>query len=89
MAGADAEIIRSPRGIPRGHRGPHTAVGALMDIRRREAINASNTLKLTRQEIIDGYHFCPDWDYLLVGPNDPEVSRCTCFPDDDIKGDNE
>jgi len=61
----------------------------VMDSRRREAINASNTLKLTQQELIDGYHFCPDWDYLLVGPNDLESEGCTCYPDNEIKGDNE
>lgn len=33
---------------------------------------------LTEQEIIEGWHFCPDWDYLLIGPMTPEMEACTC-----------
>jgi hypothetical protein len=23
-------------------------------------------------------HLCPDWDYLLIVPNNPEMKSCTC-----------
>ena len=23
-------------------------------------------------------HACPDWDYLVIGPGDPEMAGCTC-----------
>lgn len=43
-------------------------------------------LKLTQEEMAQGWHFCFDWDGLIVGPlkdsewgDDPE--RCLCgFP---------
>jgi hypothetical protein len=37
-------------------------------------------LKLTEAEINDGWHFCPDWDGLLVNRNDKEGEgiACTC-----------
>jgi len=25
-----------------------------------------------------GMHYCPSWDYLLVGPKDPEMAACKC-----------
>ena len=25
-----------------------------------------------------GYHFCPDWDGMLIGPNWPEAESCSC-----------
>jgi len=33
---------------------------------------------LTPDEQLQGYHFCPDWDFMLVGPEDPEQEGCTC-----------
>ncbi len=40
----------------------------------------SDSLKLTDDEIRDGWHFCGDWDGLLVGPTMPmEQDCCTCF----------
>ena len=33
---------------------------------------------LTSDEILLGYHFCPDFDFLVVGPEDPEHQICTC-----------
>jgi hypothetical protein len=26
-----------------------------------------------------GYHFCEDWDDLLIGPFDEEMQCCTCY----------
>lgn len=34
---------------------------------------------LTDQGLIEGYHFCPDWDGALVGPLVPSMMmHCTC-----------
>lgn len=34
--------------------------------------------KLTAEEIAQGWHFCPEWDYMLVGPGMPEADCCLC-----------
>lgn len=34
--------------------------------------------KLSIQEIADGWHFCYDWDYDLIGPGMTEIECCTC-----------
>lgn len=33
---------------------------------------------LTEEEIEAGWHFCLDWDGMLVGPGMPEVEGCIC-----------
>lgn len=48
-----------------------------MDRRRKYLIEKKGEA-LTKEEVADGYHFCKDWDGLLVGPDDPEVESCTC-----------
>jgi len=35
-------------------------------------------LPLTQEEKDAGYHFCFDWDGLLVGPGTMEWDGCTC-----------
>ena len=43
-------------------------------------------LPLTAEEIAQGWHFCPEWDELLIGPGmseledflDPESMTCLC-----------
>ena len=34
---------------------------------------------LTPNEIHTGWHFCPEWDYMLIGPGMREASACSCF----------
>lgn len=34
--------------------------------------------KLTEQEVKEGWHFCPDWDGMLLGPDWPERESCYC-----------
>lgn len=36
--------------------------------------------KLTPEEIAQGWHYCWDWDGLLVGPDMKEMECCTCVP---------
>ena len=34
--------------------------------------------KLTSEEINDGYHWCVDWDGMLVGADMDAIDGCTC-----------
>lgn len=45
---------------------------------RWRALMADDTLPLTQAEISHGWHFCVDWDGLLVGPGMGEVRHCHC-----------
>lgn len=36
--------------------------------------------KLTKEENDLGWHFCDEFDGLLVGPNCSEWQYCTCWP---------
>lgn len=52
--------------------------------------------QLTKEEIKEGWHFCDDYDGLLIGPKMPELHICCCLPrehsvyktiiDDDVIG---
>jgi len=33
---------------------------------------------LTEDEIAGGYHFCAEFDYIMVGPDDWEWDVCIC-----------
>lgn len=33
---------------------------------------------LTQEEFDNGWHFCGEWDGLLVGPGMMELEFCTC-----------
>lgn len=36
-------------------------------------------------EYVLGWHYCPDWDYLLVGPGmEIEQSVCLCFKKENV-----
>jgi len=54
-----------------------TNQGDTMDIQRIQDLETTDT-KLTEEEVKKGYHFCPDWDGMIVGPNDPEWAMCLC-----------
>jgi hypothetical protein len=34
--------------------------------------------ELTKEEIEDGWHFCCDWDGMLIHPELPEGDCCNC-----------
>jgi hypothetical protein len=42
-------------------------------------LNKNPELQLTEEEIEEGWHFCYNWDGLLVGPEMEEMDCCTCF----------
>lgn len=31
------------------------------------------------------YHYCPDWDYMVICNDDPEHQACTCKAEDKNK----
>ena len=33
---------------------------------------------LTKEECEHGWHFCPEWDGLLIGPGMGELDCCKC-----------
>jgi hypothetical protein len=50
-----------------------------MDNDRWSKVHNSNTEPLTPEEIAEGWHFCLEWDGLLVGPGMDELKYCNCF----------
>lgn len=34
--------------------------------------------QLTAEELAAGWHFCPEWDGLLIGPGMEEMNSCLC-----------
>lgn len=52
-----------------------------MNNERYIELERSNSLPLTEEEIKKGWHWCGDWDYMLVGPGMAAVESCTCVND--------
>jgi hypothetical protein len=42
------------------------------------------TASLTQDEVTQGWHFCPDWDFLLIGPEDEVTQGWHFCPDWDF-----
>jgi hypothetical protein len=49
-----------------------------MDDNRWMLLMHTEDVELTAEEKRDGWHFCPDWDGLLVGPEMDEYESCRC-----------
>ena len=45
---------------------------------RWETLMKSDDENLTQEEFEHGWHWCPDWDGLLVGPGMGELMGCQC-----------
>jgi hypothetical protein len=45
---------------------------------RYNALISDEALELTEAELREGWHFCIDWDGLLIGPGMMEVNHCAC-----------
>lgn len=45
---------------------------------RYEELNKKGS-GLSEDEIADKWHFCREWDQMLVGPGMPEMESCLCF----------
>lgn len=50
-----------------------------MTDQRWTTLMRDDDLALTPEEIAEGWHFCWEWDGLLVGPGMKELEACTCF----------
>lgn len=46
--------------------------------RYRDLMDGEST-DLTQAEIDAGWHFCPDWDCMLIGPGMKEMECCDCL----------
>ena len=53
----------------------------MTDERREEITRGA---MLTKEEWEAGWHCCPDWDFLCVGPGTPEWP-CVCARSGDLK----
>ena len=50
----------------------------MTDDRWRELMNDPNG-RISPEELAEGWHWCPDWDDLLVGPGTAmELTCCMC-----------
>ena len=45
---------------------------------RRYQLETNEHEDFTPEEKAAGYHFCAEWDYMVVGPDDPEWECCLC-----------
>lgn len=46
--------------------------------RRKLDLTFNESLPFTQDEINQGYHACPEWDFLVISKDDPEFECCTC-----------
>lgn len=47
---------------------------------RYQALMRDEALRLTPEEVAEGWFFCCEWDGLLIQRGDPESECCTCAP---------
>ena len=45
---------------------------------RWQMLMSFSSTPLTEKELEQGWHFCPDWDGLLIGPGMSELECCRC-----------
>jgi len=50
-----------------------------MDNKRWLYLETNVDAKLTKEEMEEGWHWCCEFDYLLVGPGMQEMEYCLCF----------
>lgn len=53
--------------------------GSTLTISRFHELESDYMLSLTPEEVAEGWHFCDDWDGLLVHPTMIEAESCYCF----------
>lgn len=57
-----------------------------MSNERYQELMDNPNLWLTAEEIEAGWHFCCEWDYLLIHPSHPEAECCTCHEERPASG---
>lgn len=55
-----------------------------MNDQRWKSVQENDNIKLTADEILQGWHFCCEFDGLLVGPGMGELAYCSCLPVDHV-----
>lgn len=53
-----------------------------MTEQRYQELMENDSKELTKEEIAQGWHFCTEFDGLLVGPGSTELAVCKCWPKD-------
>lgn len=56
-----------------------------MTIERYKELCGNPELRLTQEEIDQGYRFCCEWDGLLIHPRHLESFCCRCLKEDGFK----
>lgn len=51
----------------------------VMQPNRYRELMENDLVQLTDSEFQAGWHFCLEWDGLLVGPGMPEIQCCSCM----------
>ena len=49
-----------------------------MNKERYSELEKDQSLLLSDDEIKEGWHFCPDSDYMLISKNEQESEGCCC-----------
>ena len=57
----------------------HRAMIHGMSEKRYIELMGNKDIILTLDEVEDGWHFCKEWDFLLIHPLDPEYEVCICL----------
>jgi hypothetical protein len=53
----------------------------MTEARYRELMDSAEA-RLTESEMAEGWHFCDEFDALLIGPGTPELEFCRCLAPD-------
>lgn len=57
----------------------------MTDDRWQSLMDETAIAPLTGAEFAAGWHFCAEWDSLLIGPGMAEMAYCSCFPESDVR----
>ena len=50
-----------------------------MDLNRYVQLTRTHEANLTEKEVKDGWHFCCEWDGMLIHSSHPEAECCYCL----------
>lgn len=53
--------------------------GSTLTVERFHELENDWSLRLTKEEVAEGWHWCDDWDGLLIHPTMKEADACLCF----------
>lgn len=47
---------------------------------RYKQLSSPTSDNLSEAELLEGWHFCPEWDFLLSNMKDADSEPCSCTP---------